>query len=350
MTTNAQDRQVVILTEGHTDPVSAKTAASVVRYRGDEVLALYDTSQSGRTAGELLGVGEQIPIIGSLDDAPSANTLMIGIAPSGGKIPLAWRSIILAAIRRGMDVVSGLHDFLCDDQEFSTAARRAGVQLVDVRKNDEHDVAMRRDINDRCLRIQTVGNDCSIGKMVATIEITNGLKRRNVDAEFVATGQTGIMIAGSGCPIDCVVSDFVSGAAEKLVLANQHHDIILIEGQGSLAHPRYSAVTLGLLHGCLPHGLIMCYESRRSEVHAMEPIPLLSIQRLIPICETMANVMHPCRVIGVAMNGRRLTDQEAGEERARMSDELQLPVCDVFRDGADELVDAVLKLQADVIS
>lgn len=351
MTSQAQPhRRLVILTEGHTNPVSAKTAASVVRYRPDEVVALYDTTESGKTAGELLGVGDAIPIIASLDDAPNADTLMIGIAPSGGQIPPAWRSIVLDAIGRGMDVVSGMHDFLCDDVEFSQAAERQGVKLVDVRKNDEHDVALREGIRDQCLRIQTVGNDCCVGKMVTSIEVANGLERRAVDAAFVATGQTGILIAGSGCPIDCVVSDFVSGAAEKLVLANQHHDVIVIEGQGSLAHPRYSAVTLGLLHGCLPDGLIMCYESCRSEVHAMEPIPLLSIQRLIPIYETMANVMHPCRVIGIAMNGRQLTDAEARDERARVRDELQLPVCDVFRDGPDELVDAVLDLRMKVIS
>src|SRR5690606_36239199 len=115
-----------------------------------------------------------------------------------------------------------------------------------------------------------VGHDCSVGKMVVSIEVTQGLKRRGFDAKFVATGQTGIMVEGDGLPIDCVVADFVSGAAERLVLMNQHHDILLVEGQGSLVHPSYSSVTLGLLHGCLPHALILCYEVGRTHVRSEE--------------------------------------------------------------------------------
>ena len=343
-------RRLVILTEGHTNPITAKTASSVIRYFADQVQALFDTTQQGKTAGELLGVGGDTPVIGSLDDACDANALMIGIAPAGGRIPAAWRKIVLAAISRKMDVISGLHDFLADDKEFADAARQHDVQLIDVRRNDEHDVADRKGINERCLRIQAVGNDCCVGKMVATIELTLALQARDHDAKFVATGQTGILISGDGCPIDCVVADFVSGAAEKLVLANQHHEILLIEGQGSLAHPRYSAVTLGLLHGCLPQGLIMCYEAGREGVHGMEYVPLTSLGHLKTVYETMANVMHPSRVIGVAMNTRLLSDKQADAERARVQDELGVPACDVFRHGTDDLVKATLDLQAEIIA
>jgi uncharacterized NAD-dependent epimerase/dehydratase family protein len=149
--------------------------------------------------------------------------------------------------------------------------------------------------------------------------------------------------------VDCVVSDFVNGAAEKLVLANQHHEILVIEGQGSLAHPRYSAVTLGLLHGCIPHGLIFCYESRRTEVHNMPGVSLVSLAHLKDVYETMANLMHPCRVIGVAMNSRLLSESEAQAERKQLRQELGVPVCDVFRHGTEELVHAVLALQSEVI-
>ena len=213
-------------------------------------------------------------MVGSLADAPQADTLLIGIAPPGGKIPPHWRPIVLEAIARGLNVVSGLHEFLNDDAEFRAAAAQHGVRLVDLRDNDEHDVASGEAFRKGCLRIHTVANDCSCGKMVAAVEVAEGLRRAGIDAAFVATGQTGIMVAGSGCAVDRVISDFVSGAAEKLVLANQHHEVVVVEGQGSLFHPRYSGVTLGLLHGLMPDGLIVCYEMGRKVVFGMEQVPL----------------------------------------------------------------------------
>jgi len=143
------------------------------------------------------------------------------------------------------------------------------------------------------------------------------------------------------------VADFVSGAVEKQILAHQHHEILLVEGQGSLAHPRYSAVTLGLLHGCVPHGMILCYEAGRTAVNGMEHIPLKSLPELLTIYENTASIMLPSKVIGIAMNSRMLTDAAAEEERERVRQELGLPICDVIRHGPDELVEAVLQLHAE---
>lgn len=331
----------VILTEGHSNPHTAKTACSVIRYRGTDVVGLLDATEAGRTCGDLLGVGGDLPVIGSLSEMPEATGLLIGIAPPGGKIPSSWRAIILEAIERGMEIVSGLHDFISDDPEFSEAAARHQVRIEDVRKNNERSIAQREGLRADCFRVHTVGHDCSVGKMVTSIEVTRGLQALGLDAQFVATGQTGIMVAGSGIPIDCVVADFVSGAAEKLVLDNQHHDILLVEGQGSLVHPSYSSVTLGLLHGCLPHALILCYEVGRERVTGLEHIaipPLAEIRRLF---EVMANIHMRCEVIGVAMNSRLVSAEQAEVERSRVRDELGLPVCDVFRHGAGELVEAV---------
>lgn len=341
---NDSSRRIVILTEGHSEPITAKTGVCVIRYRPEEVVAVFDTHAAGKTSGEVLGVGGNLPVIGKLADAPTANTLLVGIAPSGGKIPAAWRPVVLEAIRRKMNIVSGLHDFLGNDAEFVAAAKEHGVQLVDVRKNNERDVPNRKGIREECLRIHTVGNDCSIGKMVVSVEVARGLQARGRDAKFVATGQTGIMIEGDGCPIDCVVSDFVSGAVEKLVLANQHHEMMVIEGQACLSHPRYSGVTLSLLHGCMPHGMIMCYEAGRTHVHGMNHIPLKPLDELIRVYELMANLQGPSRFIGVGMNSRKLTADQADAERERVSRELGLPVCDVIRDGPDALVDAVLAM------
>ncbi len=306
---------------------------------------MLDRQEAGKTCQELFGLGGSIPVVAAVGDAPGANTLLIGIAPPGGKIPPAWRPIVLDAIARRLDVVSGLHDFLCDDPEFAEAARTSGSRLVDVRKNDEHDVANCEGIREGCLRIHTVANDCSLGKMVASVEVVRGLSRRGVDAKFVATGQTGILIEGDGCPIDRVIGDFVNGAAEKLVLANQHHEVIVVEGQGSLFHPRYSAVTLGLLHGCVPDGLILCYEMGRTRVYGMEQVPLAPLDEVRDFYEKAASIMHPCRVIGVAINGGKFTDAEVAAERERVRKWLGLPVCDVLRHGPAELVEAVLELK-----
>lgn len=335
-------RRIICLTEGHTNPHTAKTAASVIRYRPEEVVAVLDSTNVGGDLQSLLGVGRGLPIVGSLSDAPAgANTLLIGIAPPGGKIPQAWRAIILDAIARGMDVVSGLHDFLSDDPEFAAAAQRSGSKISDVRKNNEKTIARRVGINPNCLRIHTVGHDCSIGKMCVALEVTSALKERGYDAKFVATGQTGIMVEGDGLPIDCVVADFVAGAAEKLVLQNQHHQILLIEGQGSLVHPSYSGVTLGLLHGCMPQGLILCYEVGRERVTGVESVTIPPLTEIKRLNEMMANVMCHCEVLGIGMNSRRLSADQVEQERAQRMAELKLPVCDVYRDGPAALADAV---------
>ena len=347
MAVDQSSRRLVILTEGHTDPVTAKTASSVLRYRPEEVVALLDGTNAGRTTNDILGVGGSIPVVAKLADAVGANTLMIGIAPAGGRIPAPWKAIILDALHQGMDVVSGLHDFISNDPAFVAAAQKGGGTISDVRKNDEHDVADKLGLREECLRIHTVGQDCCVGKMLAAIEMTNAMKARGHDAKFIASGQTGIMIEGDGVPIDCVVADFVNGAIEKQILANQHHEMVFVEGQGSLAHPRYSAVTLGLLHGCAPHGLVMCYEAGRPATNGMEYVPLQPLAKLVEVYETMANLMGPSKVIGVAMNSRLLNADQAEAEREKVRAELGVPVCDVIRHGSDDLAEAVLALKAE---
>jgi uncharacterized NAD-dependent epimerase/dehydratase family protein len=185
--------------------------------------------------------------------------------------------------------------------------------------------------------------------MVVSVELARALQQRGHDAKFVATGQTGILIEGDGCPVDCVVSDFLNGAVEKLVLANQHHEILLIEGQGSITHPRYSPVTLGLVHGAMPQGMILCYEAVRDAVRGMEDVLLTPLAKLRELYESLANVMLPSRVISVGLNSRRLSDRDAAIERDRVGHELGLPVCDVIRDGPDELIEAVLDLRRNLL-
>jgi uncharacterized NAD-dependent epimerase/dehydratase family protein len=346
MTAPAAPRRIVLLTEGHSEPLAGKTASCLLRYRAPEIVAILDSTQAGRTADDLFRVGGPIPVVATLDQAGPADELLIGIAPPGGRVPAAWRPLILAAIGRGMRIVSGLHDFLADDPEFAAAARDRGVELRDVRRNDERDVAKCPPFRDGCLRILTIGQDISVGKMVTSVELARALRGRGVDATFLATGQTGIMIEGDGCPIDRVISDFVNGAVEKQVLARQHHEIVVVEGQATITHPQYSGVSLGLLHGCDPHGMILVYEAGRPHHMGMPHIPLPPLERVIEAYETMAGFRGAGRVIGVAMNSRRLAADEAEAERERMRTRLGLPVVDPIRHGSGELVEAVLTLAA----
>jgi uncharacterized NAD-dependent epimerase/dehydratase family protein len=337
-------RRIVILSEGFTNPHHGKTARNLIYYKPEEVIAIFDRTQAGKTSNELLGVGD-IPVVGSFDGINNPDTLLVGVATPGGKLPENYKDIILQAIKRKLNVICGLHDFLSDDPQISSCAKEHNVKLLDIRKNAEHQVVNRKGINENCLRIHTVGNDCSLGKMIVSLELNKALLKRGYDAKFVATGQTGILIEGDGIPMDAVVGDFINGAAEKLVLMNQHHEIINIEGQGSLVHPRYSSVTLGLLHGCMPHGMIMCYEMGRQYIHGMDNIKIPSLKNVINLYESLASVMHPSKVIALALNSRRFSKQEAEAEKERMKDLLSLPICDVIRDGADELADAVIKLK-----
>lgn len=334
--------KTVILTEGFTNPHTAKTASSVIRYGKYDVVALLDSTVAGETTESLLGVGGDIPVVATLDEAPTAELLLLGIAPPGGSIPANWRVVILDAISRGMDVMAGLHDFLSDDVEFAAAAATHGVTLTDVRKNDERDIARRIGLRDDCLRVLTVGHDCSVGKMLTSIELTNGLQAAGHDAHFIATGQTGIMVSGEGCPIDRVIADFVSGAVEKMILKHQDHDFLMIEGQGSLVHPSYSAVTLGLIHGACPQALVLVCEIGRQTITGLDHLRIPPLAKVREVNETMAGIFHPSPVIGIAVNSRRVSAEEAAAHRQRLRDEFNLPVCDVIRDGPQDLIDAIV--------
>ncbi len=308
-------------------------------------MALLDSTAAGSTAGQRFGVGGEIPIVAALAEAPTATELVIGIAPSGGRVPPGWRPVLLEAISRGMRIVSGLHEFLSDDPELAAAAAKADVEIVDVRKNDERDVASRLGLREDRLRLLTIGQDCSVGKMLAAVELTQALVAKGHDAAFLATGQTGIMIEGDGCPIDRVISDFVNGAVEKLVKRKQDHEILVVEGQASITHPRYSAVSLGLLHGAAPHGMILVYEAGRVHHMGMPHEPLPALERVVAAYEHMASFVGGGKVIGVAINSRLMGPSEAAAERRRVSQALGLPACDPIRDGCDELVAAVEALQ-----
>ncbi len=338
-------RRIVLLTDGYSTPFLAKTAINLLRYRHADIAAVLDVTAAGKTAQEIFGTGGQVPIVANLSEVPTADALYVGIAPPGGKLPVAWQPIVLEGIERGLDIVCGLHDFLYMNPAYTEAAQRRGVQLVDVRRNTYRDIATGHGLSNRCTRIHTVGHDCSLGKMVVSVEMQLGLERLGHSARFLATGQTGIMISGRGVPVDCVVADFVNGAIEQLVLSEQEVDFQLIEGQGSITHPAYSAVTLGLLHGCAPDGLVYCYEAGRTHVKGLDNIPLPRIEDQIEILLKISNLRHPCQLIGIAVNTRTMEPAAAAAEVHQAEQRFGLPACDVYRDGPDKLLSAALQLR-----
>ena len=336
------DRRIIVLTEGMSNDQHGKTAVSVIRYNTEAVVAILDSTEAGRTSQDLFECGGDIPVVADLQAVSGVNTLLIGIAPPGGQLPPAWRPIICQALISGLDIISGMHDFLSDDEEFRALAQEHHAKIWDVRKNTFKQVATAEDFDESCFRVHTVGHDCSVGKMVTSLEINKAFVQRGLDSSFVATGQTGMMITGSGLPIDCVVSDFLNGAAEELVRTHQQHDIMVIEGQGSILQPLYSPVTLGLLHGCRPDALILCYATHRKQyLNTQRAIPPLN--EFVVHYESIASAMHPCSVVGVAMNSRGLSAAAYEEEKKRVMDDLELPVVDVIRDDASVLADALLR-------
>jgi uncharacterized NAD-dependent epimerase/dehydratase family protein len=340
-------RRYVILSEGVFGKVNSKTAMGVIRYGADAVVAVIDSTQPGKNVSDWMGAPFDIPVVASLDEAlpyrPTA--LLLGTAPQGGKIPPAWRKTILAAIEHGLDVVSGLHEFITEDAEFTTAAGATGVELVDHRKPPERKEvsAGRRHAPGKHV-ILTVGTDCAIGKMSVSLELRKAAVNAGLPAVFVASGQTGIMIEGWGVAVDRVISDFVQGTVEWLVeQAEEKGDWIFVEGQGSLDHPAYSSVTLGLIHGATPDAMVLVHEPTRTEHHGWEGknSPLHSIPEMIRIHEEVASLVSPSRVVGIALNTTALPESQARAEIARVAAQTGLPTDDPVRFGAERLMDGI---------
>jgi uncharacterized NAD-dependent epimerase/dehydratase family protein len=338
-----QSVKAVILTEGKLGVFTSKTAACVIRYRRDEVVAVIDSTKAGSDAGEHLGIGAGIPVVASVAETLEfkPDTLIIGIAPPGGGLPDEFRKHILDATGAGLRVLSGLHVFLSEDPEIGRAAAEAGVELVDLRKVPA-DIPLGTNLakDAKCLRVLTVGTDCNVGKMVAAWEIAGALRAKGRDAKFLATGQTGIILAGGGLAIDRVISDFVSGAAQKMILDNQEHEILVIEGQGALQHPSYSGVTVSMLHGYAPQAIVLVHHATRKLVNHYT-IPIWPLARHVKIYEELAEMINPAKVVGIVLNCADMSEEEARRAVAEAEEETGLPVTDVIRFGAGKIVAAL---------
>ena len=325
-------------------PADAKTAVSILRYADDEVVAVLDRERAGtRVADHLSGV-QDAPIVAGMDDVEECDELLIGIAPIGGGFEESWRPDVRAALERGCDVTAGLHYFLEDDEEFAALAAEHDCELHDVRKPSPDLTVSEGVAGDVDAEIiLTVGTDCSVGKMTATLELCEAARERGVDAAFIPTGQTGIMIEGWGNPIDRVISDFTAGAVEEMILEKSDHDYLFVEGQGSIVHPAYSAVTCGILHGSMPDKLVLCHEAGREAIHGYEEFPLPALPDYVDLYENLAGPVHDADVVAGALNTRSLeTDEGARSAVDAYSRTLSVPASDPIRFGNDELLEALL--------
>jgi len=335
----------LILADGSFGPMSSKTANACLRYTPERAVAVIDASQAGRTADDVLGFGGPVPVVATFDEglalAPTA--VLVGIAPAGGRLPDPWRVLLARAARAGLDVWSGLHTHLADDPMIADAARMGGARIVDLRRPpDDLVVASGRVRGIAATVVLTVGSDCNIGKMTTQLQLRDAMRARGSRVAFAATGQTGILIEGRGIAVDAVVADFIAGAAERLVLeAAPDVDVVLVEGQGSNIHPSFSGVTYGLLHGSLPHAMVLCHQPSRRAIRREEWVPLPPLAELVRMHEAAAAPLRPAPVIAVALNTVDLDEQGARAAMAQAERETGLPVTDPVRFDPAPLVDAI---------
>ena len=338
----------VIIADGEFGPMTSKTANSVIRYQPERVVAVLDRRLAGQTVESVLGFGGAIPVVGSIEEglALGPDAVLIGIAPLGGRLPDEWRAWLAQALDHGCDLWNGLHTFLADDPLLAAKAAANGRRIHDLRRPPAGlPIASGRAKAVDPFVVLTVGTDCNVGKMTAQLQLARQLNTRGARTRFVATGQTGIMIEGWGIAVDAVIADFIAGAAEQLVLeGSRNADIVLVEGQGSINHPGYSAVTLGLLHGSCPDALILCHQSSRAYIGDYHEEPWLRIPPLadhVRWYEQIGAAVHPTKVIGISLNTYDLGEAEARRACEAARQETGLPATDPVRFDSAPLVDAI---------
>ncbi len=339
-------RRILSLAEGRFSPLRSKTANAALIYTPGETVAIIDSTKVGKTAQDVLGYGGNVPVIGSVEEGVKFQPthLLVGIAPSGGRLPDVWRDWIKTAIRNKMHVLSGLHTILSDDEEFVALAREYKVTITDWRKIPlEYEVVSKGSYRTRKAKtILTVGADCNIGKMTTMLQVYNEFLKRGLKSDFIGTGQTGIMISGKGIAVDAVISDYIAGSIEKCIDASaaEGYNYIFVEGQGALTHQGYSGVTFGLMHGTMPDAMIMCVQPTRTLDDYGLPIP--DINKLIKLHENVIEFLHPTKVVGIGIKSIGLTDEQSNAEARKLEDKTGLSAIDTFRFGGAKLTDALL--------
>ena len=333
--------RTLILAEGFSaDPHYGKTLRGVLRYRRDDVVAILDSTRAG-------DVHDGVPVVATLEEglAHAPAVALVGVATQGGRFPGPWREMLRACVRAGLSLENGLHERLGDDPSLVELAAAHRVGLRDLRATpSDLDCPTGEAYALDVPVVLTVGSDCAIGKMTVALELERAARARGHRSLFVPTGQTGIAIAGWGISVDAVVADFIAGAAERLVLEGRDRggELLFVEGQGSLSHPAYSGVTLGLLHGSAPDAFVLCHKAGTTEVDGYPGHPLLSLSALVELHERIALPRRPARVACIALNTAQLDEAEARAAVSAAEAETGLVADDPVRSGADRLLDAVL--------
>ena len=337
----AAGERTLILAEGFSaDPHHGKTMRGILRYRREDVVVILDSER--RDASH-----DGVPLVADVDAALAyaPTVALVGVATTGGRFPPEWRALLRACIDHGLAIENGLHEMLANDAELRPLADRAGVELRDLRRPPAGlDCPSGANLDVDATIVLTIGSDCAIGKMTVALELDRAARARGLASVFVPTGQTGIAIAGWGISVDAVVADFIAGAAEELIVEGRRRggELLWVEGQGSLVHPAYSGVTLGLFHGSVPHALVLCHKAGSTEIEGSPGHPLPSLAALVDLHERLSLPRRPARVTAIALNTAGLSADEAAAAVESAASETGLPAADPVRDGPETLLDAVL--------
>jgi uncharacterized NAD-dependent epimerase/dehydratase family protein len=355
---SGERQRVVLLCNDRFGPFTSKTAVAEIRYGRDEVVAIVDRSKMPADASEYIGpAGRGIPVVTSMEDAleHDPQAVIFGWAPEGGGLPPHDRDDLLKALRAGVMVVSGLHEFLEDDPEMRATADASGAAIVDLRRPPLRRHLLTGEGADHHAPVVLVsGTDCSTGKMTVAVELVREARRRGMDAAFVATGQSGMLVgADAGIAVDALTGDFMAGEVEHMVMEvdAKGPDLIVVEGQGALTHPAYGAVSLAILQGSFPDAVVMCHDPGRTHYKAFEGglgsarIPPLRDE--VALTEKMLENTSQGRVRAIAVMAVEEDVDQMTQLEEIIRATLGLPVADVFRNGAGPILDPVLEAIGD---
>jgi uncharacterized NAD-dependent epimerase/dehydratase family protein len=325
-------------------PDHAKTAVGLLRYGDHDVRAVLDRDRAGDRVHDHLPDVQDAPIVASMADAPDVDALLIGISPIGGGFDESWRPDVREALERGCDVLSGLHFFLAEDDEFARLADEHDAELHDIRRPPEDLTVAEGTAGDVDARVvTTVGTDCSTGKMTASYELRDAARERGIDAEVVPTGQTGVAIEGWGIVVDRVIADYAAGAVERLVQTPTDADLLIVEGQGALAHPAYSGVTTSILHGSAPDALVLCHEQDHQAIRGYESVRIPPLDEYAELYERLADPVAEASVVAGMLNTRGFDEGAAEDAVATYEEAIDAPATDPVRFGVpDDVLDAIL--------
>ena len=341
------EKTYLILAEGFSgDPHYGKTARGILHYSPHPTVAIVDSTRAGETMD---GAPVVATIAEALDFQPT--TAIVGVATQGGRFPPAWRALLRECIEAGLDIESGLHEFLSDDAELSELARNHGVELRDLRRPPaDVNVPTGANLEVDAKIVLTVGSDCAIGKKTVAVELDREARSRGLQSVFCPTGQTGIAIAGWGIAVDAVVADFIAGAAERIVVEGAEHGgrLLFVEGQGSLVHPLYSGVTLGLLHGAAPHALVLCHKAGETEIEGCPGHPIPPLSELVELHERISLPARRSTVAAIALNTAGLGEDDARRAAALVEEETGVATDDAVRFGSSRLLDSVLAVVGEI--